>query len=368
MKIVIIGPAWPFRGGIAQLNESLADQLKKAGHEVVVVNFTTQYPSFLFPGKSQYTKAPKPEFLNVTRSLSSVNPLTWSRTARMVQAEKPDLVILRYWMPFMAPSLGVVGRKLKKRGVKVLAITDNIVPHEHHFYDNLFTRYFLGGTSGVLYMSGEVGAELADIFQYKGKTAFSPHPLYDIYGEKVERTIACRELGLDPKKEYTLFFGFIRDYKGLDLLLDAWRVSTDRELIVAGEFYGKRDKYMDMINQKGVILHDSYIAEDRVKLYFSVASLVVQPYKTATQSGVTQIAYHFGVPMIVTNVGGLPEIVPNGRVGFVVEPSSDAIAIAIQEFFVLNYHDTFAANIEVEKRRFEWSAMVGTIENITSAL
>lgn len=364
MKIVIVGPAWPFRGGIAQLNESLALELVRAGHDVSMVTFTTQYPSFLFPGKSQYTEGAKRGDMKITRMLSSVNPLTWFKAARAIERDNADMVIVRYWMPFMAPSLGTLCRRIKSKGIKVLAITDNIVPHERHFYDNVLTRYFLSGTSSVLYMSGEVGRQLREKFDYKGRTAFSPHPIYDVYGQGVCREQACAELGLDPSKQYVLFFGFIRDYKGLDLLLEAWEPREDIALIVAGEFYGNREKYMPSIESKGVILHDQYIADDRVKLYFSVASLMVQPYKTATQSGVTQIAYNFNVPMVVTSVGGLPEIVPDGRVGFVVEPSVAQIGQAIERFFGENLHDLFARNIECEKQRFEWRAMVAKIEEL----
>lgn len=364
MKIVILGPAWPFRGGISQLNESLASELMLAGHDVSIVSFTTQYPSFLFPGKSQYTQSAKRDELRITRLLSSVNPLTWFKTARAIARAKPDLVIVRYWMPFMAPALGTVCRNLKAKGIEVLAITDNIVPHERHFYDSLLTQYFLGGTSSVLYMSGEVGRQLHEKFAYKGRSAFSPHPIYDVYGAKIDRGQACDALGLDPSREYVLFFGFIRDYKGLDLLLEAWQPHEGRSLIVAGEFYGNREKYMSLIESKGVILHDQYIDDDRVKYYFSAASLVVQPYKTATQSGVTQIAYNFGVPMVVSSVGGLPEIVPDGRVGFVVEPTADRISWAIEKFFADELHDLFVRNIEQEKRRFEWRAMVEQVEQL----
>lgn len=367
MRIVIVGPAWPFRGGIAQLNESLATELSKAAYRVSIVNFTTQYPSFLFPGKSQFTDAARPEALTIDRMLSSVNPMTWFRSARFIARQEPDLVIVRYWMPFMAPSLGMLARRLRARGIKVLAIADNIVPHETHFYDRLFTQYFLKSTSAVLYMSSEVGREL-ESFHYKGRTAFSPHPLYDSYGSGVDRSVACRELGLDPDKQYVLFFGFIRDYKGLDLLLDAWTERDDRQLLIAGEFYGNRDKYIEKIERKGVLLHDNYISDDRVKLYFSASSLVVQPYKSATQSGVTQIAYNFGVPMVVTNVGGLPEIVPDGRVGFVVEPCADAIRVAIDRFFDESLAELFRKNIETEKKRFEWSAMVSSIEELAASI
>lgn len=364
MKIVVLGPVWPFRGGIAQLNESLVDALVRAGHSVEAVNFTTQYPSILFPGKSQFTDGPKPEGLNATRSLSSINPLSWRRTARQIIDKKPDLVLVRYWLPFMAPALGTVCRTVRKAGIKVLAIADNIIPHEHRTGDHALTKYFLKGTSGVLYMSGQVGNELIEQFAYDRPTAFSPHPIYDVYGDAVPREEACRELGLDPTKQYVLFFGFIRPYKGLDLLLEAWEPQADRQLIVAGEFYGHKEEYLPLIEAKNVLLHDDYIPSDRVKYYFSAASLVVQPYKSATQSGVTQIAYNFATPMVVTDVGGLSEIVPNGKVGYVVPVSVAAIRKSIDEFFRLDYHDAFVANMAVEKQRFEWSSMVLAIEEL----
>ena len=368
MKIIILGPVWPFRGGIAQLNESLAEELTKAGHSVEVVNFTTQYPAVLFPGKSQFTDGPQPDGLDQTRRLSSVNPLTWGCTARYILGQQPDLVLVRYWLPFMASALGTVCRKLRKAGVKVIAVADNIVPHEHRPGDRALTKYFLKGTSGVLYMSGQVGDELIEQFGYDRPTAFSPHPIYNVYGSAVPRDEACRELGLDPSKQYALFFGFIRPYKGLDLLLEAWEPHPDRALIVAGEFYGHKEEYLPAIEAKGVVLHDDYIPTDRVKLYFSAASLVVQPYKSATQSGVTQIAYNFATPMIVTDVGGLAEIVPNGRVGYVVPVSAEAIRTAIDEFFRLDYHDAFAANTVDERRRFEWSSMVAAIETLFKSI
>lgn len=364
MKIVVLGPAWPFRGGIAQLNESLVAALMRAGHTVQVVNFTTQYPAIIFPGKSQYTDGPKPEGLTAKRMLSSINPISWCRTARYIIDQQPDLVLVRYWLPFMAPALGTVCRKVRKAGIKVVAVADNIVPHEHRPGDHALTRYFLKGTSGILYMSGQVGNELITQFAYDRPTAFSPHPIYDVYGDAVPRQEACRELGLDPAKQYVLFFGFIRPYKGLDLLLEAWESSPDRQLIVAGEFYGHKEEYMPQIEAKEVLLHDDYIPSDRVKYYFSAASLVVQPYKSATQSGVTQIAYNFGTPMVVTDVGGLSEIVPNGKVGYVVPVSVSAIRSAIDEFFRLDYHDAFAQNMVKERQRFEWSAMVAAIEEL----
>lgn len=363
MKIIIIGPAHPYRGGIAKFNEVLAENFSRAGNDVLILNFTMQYPSFLFPGKTQYTDTAAPA-LNIRRVINSVNPFSWLGARRMLRREKPDLVVVRYWMPFFAPALGSIVRGAE---CPVIALTDNIVPHEKHFYDTPCTKYFLGGVDGVIYMSSEVGRTL-EHFNYKGVSAFSPHPLYDTYGESVPREEALEKLNLDPTKRYALFFGFIRDYKGLDLLLEAFNKlnNKDLRLIVAGEYYGNREKYESLICALGerVVVFDNYIPEEEVRLYFSAADIVVQPYKSATQSGVTQVAYHFNKPMIVTRVGGLPEIVPDGKVGYVVGCDSTEIAAAIEDFYDNSRSEEFLEHILQEKKRFEWSAMVETFMDI----
>ncbi len=364
MKILLVGPSNPYRGGIAMFNERLSQSLIEQGHSVELINFTLQYPSFLFPGASQYTDA-APLEIPMRRMVSSVNPFSWFKAARYIKAQKPDLVIFRYWMPFFAPSLGTIARRLKRAGIKTVAITDNIVPHEKHFYDRPMTRYFLKGIDRVVHMSSEVGQQLKE-FNFKGENRFSPHPIYDIYGQRVERELAAERLGLDPGERYALFFGFIRAYKGLDLLLDAWAmVGEKRKLIVAGEFYEDKEKYLDQIERLGlsdkVILHDRYIAESEVALYFSVADLVVQPYRTATQSGITQIAYHFEVPMVVTAVGGLPEIVPHERVGYVVEREPRQIAQVVESFYSENRDADFRENIREDKAKFSWESFVEAV-------
>lgn len=367
MKITIVGPAHPYRGGIAKFNDVLAENLLKEGYDVDIVNFSLQYPSFLFPGSTQYTDAPTTGTVKNVRQLNSVNPFNWCGVGRRIVKHAPDLVIFRYWMPFMAPALGTIARKLKRAGIRTVALADNIVPHEGHFYDKPCTHYFLKAMDKVVYMSHQVGAELEQ-FNYKGAKAFAPHPIYDTYGDCVTRSEACAVLNLDDKYRYVMFFGFIREYKGLDLLLQAWKElpnNEDKRLLIAGEFYSNREQYMGLIADLGledqIVLRDSYIPEDQVLYYFSAADLVVQPYRTATQSGITQVAYNFGVPMVVTNVGGLSEIVPDGVVGYVVEVNPKAIAAAIEDFYVNGREDQFRANILHEKERFSWKNMIGVI-------
>lgn len=379
MKIRILGPAHPYRGGIAKFDEVLAAAFGREGHDVKIVNFTLQYPSFLFPGRTQYTRMAAPEGLVIERRINSVNPLNWPLVGREIAREAPDLVIPRFWMPFMGPSLGTIAKTIRHRSsnTRIIALADNIVPHEHRPGDRPLTDYFLRQTDGVVYMSDEVGRDL-DSFGYKGLRAMSPHPIYDTYGTPVTKAEACAALSLDPATDYVLFFGFIRDYKGLDLLLEAWAMlkaqgkTAGKKLLVGGEYYGNKEKYDTLIRSLGlaedIIVHDRYIDENQVRNYFGAADIVVQPYKSATQSGVTQVAYHFGVPMVVTNVGGLPEIVPDGKVGYVVNVDPAAIAKAIGDFYEKNKVAEFRANIAVEKGRFGWEALTGTFLHLYSEI
>lgn len=372
MKIRILGPAHPYRGGIAKFDEVLATTFAREGHDVKIINFTLQYPSFLFPGETQYTRMAAPEGIAIERRINSVNPLNWPAVGREIAAERPELVIPRFWMPFMGPSLGTIAGTVRRRSpqTRVIALTDNIVPHEHHTGDRALTRYFLQRTDGIVYMSDEVGRDL-DSFGYRGVRAISPHPIYDTYGPAISKAEACAALGLDPAVEYVLFFGFIRDYKGLDLLLEAWAAlkaqgrAQGRKLLIGGEYYGNREKYESLMQRLGLddgdlVIHDRYIEETEVRNYFCASDLVVQPYRSATQSGVTQVAYHFEVPMVVTRVGGLPEIVPDGEVGYVTPVSAEGIARAIADFYELRKAPEFRARLAVEKRRFGWEALTAT--------
>ena len=374
MKVVLLGTAHPFRGGLAAFNERLINEFLKEGHEADIITFTTQYPSLLFPGSTQFTDAPPPQHLKIKRMLSSVNPLTWWRTGRRLRRERPDILIIKYWLPFMAPAFGTVARMARGNGqTRVICVADNIVPHEPRFYDKAFTRFFVNSCDGFITMSNEVLRDLSGFNRTKLR-AGNPHPLFDNFGKRTARQEACATLQLDSSKKYILFFGFIRDYKGLDLLLEAMREVTAQlpevELIVAGEFYTNAESYLQQAAPLGAAIHwyDRFISDDEVSTFFSVADLVVQPYKHATQSGVTQIAYHFEVPMVVTNVGGLPELVPDGEAGLVVPPQSDAIAAAIIRFFKEDMQPTLLAGLRAGKARFGWDRMVQTILQLRAKL
>ncbi len=375
-KIVIVGPAYPLRGGIANFNEALAISLQKAGHSASIYSFYFQYPNFLFPGKTQYaTTEPKPEKLTIYDSLSSVNPLSWSKTAKLIESESPDIVLIRFWLPFMGPALGTIAKKLRKKRIKVLGITDNVIPHESRLGDKQLTKYFLKNCDGFITLSNSVLEDISKFTDNPNKIKLS-HPLYDTFGPKALKEEAFERLALDPSQRYLLFFGLIREYKGLDIAIAAMAAQEvrklDVKLIVAGEFYDKKEKYLAQIEQLGltddIIILDKYIPTEDVKDYFAVSDAVIQPYKTATQSGITQVAYHFDKPMIVSNVGGLPEIVPNGIVGFVAEPDGDSMANAIVGLYQDDNLQKFESNMPAEKKKFEWSYFVDELLRFSATI
>lgn len=362
MKIVVLGPAHPYRGGLASIMETMAREYQSRGHEVKVYTFTVQYPSLLFPGKSQFVTTPAPADLHIERVMNTVNPVNWVRLGLRLKRERPDMVLMKYWTPFMAPCFGTVARIARTNGVtKFICQVDNVEPHEHHIIDKPCNHYYLGAVDGFVYMSEQVGGELK---AYTSVPAiFSPHPMFENFGEAVERSVACEKLGLDAQQKYSLFFGLIRDYKGLDMLLEAWAKwrPDGRRLLVAGEFYASREKTYALIERLGlqdsVVMHEGFVADNDVRYYFSAVDSLLLPYRTATQSGVTQIAYNFSVPMLVTHVGGLPEIVPDGRVGVVCEPSVEGIVEGLKRLYAEDELYRLKANFAEERKRFSWATM-----------
>ncbi|MEO6903087.1 MAG: glycosyltransferase [Bacteroidia bacterium] len=371
-KVIIIGPAFPLRGGIANFNEALCRAMNIAAIDTKIVSFSFQYPNFLFPGTTQYDKGDGPEDIVIETKINSINPFNWIKIAKKIKQESPDYIIVRYWLPFMAPCLGTIAKRVKKNTcIKVIAITDNVIPHEKNFTDNYLTSYFVKQCDGFIAMSQSVLKDLAQ-FTTNNKKVFLPHPIYDIFGEKVTKSIAKSTLNLVDDEKYILFFGFIRKYKGLDLLLEAMadeRIrKLDIKLIVAGEYYEDASLYNQLIAknkiENKVLLRTEFIPSEQVRYYFCAADIVVQPYKTATQSGVTQIAYHFEKPMLVTNVGGLPEIVPNNKVGYVTELNPQSIANAIVDFYENDREQLFIENTITEKKRFQWTSFVQGVEKL----
>lgn len=357
-------------------NERLARAFQDRGHEVLIYTFSLQYPGFLFPGKTQYSTDPPPEDLNIRIAINSVNPINWISVGRQIRKIKADLIIVRYWMPFMAPALGTIARIIRRNKFsKIIAITDNIIPHEKMPGGNLLSSYFVGSCDGFITMSKAVLADLDKLNKAKPRK-YSPHPLYDNFGALISKSEAKKRLGLDQNASYILFFGFIREYKGLDLLINAFADKRFRELniklLVAGEFYIDGKPYIELIEKLGLAeqieLHTQFIENNDIVNYFCASDIVAQPYRDATQSGVTQIAYHFEKPMLTTNVGGLSEMVPDGRVGYVVKPEVDEISNALYRFFVENKETEFTANAAIEKKRFSWDILIDNIEEVASKI
>ncbi|SHL09265.1 glycosyltransferase [Hymenobacter psychrotolerans] len=374
MKVVIIGPAYPLRGGLATYNERLARAFREVGDEVRLVTFSLQYPDFLFPGQTQFSTEPGPADLDIEVSINSVNPWTWWRVGNKLRREKPDLVIFRFWLPFMGPALGTIARVIRRnRHTRLVAITDNVIPHEKRPGDRPLTQYFLAACHGFVTMSRAVLADLRRL-HFRQPALYKPHPLYDNFGPLRPKAEARQALGLDPAFGYLLFFGFIRAYKGLDILLEAFAdprlAALPVKLIVAGEYYEDAAPYEALIRQHNLesrlIRATDFIPNERVVDYFCAADMVVQPYKNATQSGVSQIAYHFERPMLVTDVGGLAELIPDGEVGYVVPPKPQAIADALVDFYEHQREAEFTAGVWARKKEFSWSEMVTALKEVAS--
>ncbi|MBR4198346.1 MAG: glycosyltransferase [Bacteroidales bacterium] len=377
MNIIIIGTAYPYRGGLAAFNERLATEFQRQGNNVEMYTFTLQYPNFLFPGKTQFSPDPAPKNLTISRKVNSCNPFNWIKVGKEIAKKRPDVVVFAYWMSFMAPCFGTIARKIRKnKHTKIMALVHNMIPHEPNILDRFLPPYFVKSMYGFMALSESVVKDIEHFDKRGCPKSFSPHPIYDHYGIRLGRDEALQLLNLDPKYRYVLFFGFIRAYKGLDMLIDAfadhWLKHSDIKLIVAGEFYGDSTPYLSQIDQLGIadkiVLCTDFIPDGEVNRYFSAADIVAQPYKTATQSGVTQIAFHFEKAMLVTNVGGLPEIVPDGKIGYVVEPDSEQIAAALRKFFEENKREEFEKNIVEEKQKYSWSRFTDTLKALADSI
>lgn len=370
MKIVIVGTAHPYRGGLAAFNERLALQFQSEGHEVQVVTFSLQYPDFLFPGKTQLTDGPAPNHLSISRRINSCNPFNWIKVGRHIKKMAPDVVVFAYWMSFMAPCFGTIARIVRSNGKsKCIGLIHNMIPHEPNVLDKLFPRYFVNAMDGFTSLSQSVLTDIDKFDRHNKPKSWAPHPIYDHYGDRIEKSEARKALHIAPDGRLVLFFGFIRNYKGLDLLLDAFadpRLKTlGVKLLVAGEFYDDPSPYNEQIERNGlaerVILCNDYIPDNEVNRYFCACDLVAQPYKSATQSGVTQVAFHFEKPMLVTNVGGLPEIVHDDDMGYVVAPDANSIADALVRFYSDNCEERFSDSVREEKKKYAWSNMTRAI-------
>jgi len=372
MRIIIVGTAFPYRGGLAAYNERLAREYVKQGNEVEIITFSLQYPAFLFPGKSQLSNEVAPNDLKINRMIHSMSPVNWIKVGRKIKEKSPDIVIFSYWMAFMAPCYGTIARNARSSKTKIVGLIHNMIPHEPTILDKLFPRYFVKSMDGFVSMAESVSTDIKSFDSDDKPKVVSPHPIYDHYGSALTKKEAAMKLGLHEQKNYILFFGFIRHYKGLDLLLEAFADERLRQfpvrLIIAGEFYENPQPYLESIIRlklEGLVeLRTGFIPDNEVRNYFSLADIIAQPYRTATQSGVSQIAYHFETPMLVTNVGGLAEIIPDGKVGYVVGVEPKQIADALVDFFANQRSEKMIENIKIEKQKFLWSRMTDAINGL----
>ncbi len=368
-RVVVIGPAYPLRGGIAAYTQRLAQQFVKEGHQTTVYTFSLQYPSFLFPGKTQYSTDEPPKDLNINVSVNSINPLNWIKIGREIKKSKPDIVVFNYWLPLMAPCYGTIARILRKdKSIACLAVIHNMIPHEKRTGDKQLSSYFINACSGFVTMTNQVNVDL-ELFTSSSNKAIIPHPVYDTYGEGVSKAAAAEHLHADVKARYLLFFGLVRKYKGLDLLMHAMAEEKVRafnlKLLVAGEFYEDRVFYESLAKELNIyndlILVSDFIPDKEVRYYFSIADLVVLPYRNATQSGVSSLAIHFDKPMIVSNFGGLPETVVEGKTGFVVTAEANDLANAIVRYYNDADHQQMIENVKREKLKYSWSKVVNAL-------
>ncbi|HEV3251587.1 MAG TPA: glycosyltransferase [Puia sp.] len=371
--IIIIGPGYPLRGGLATFDHRLAKEFLSQGYHCSIYSYSLQYPSVLFPGSTQYSSDPAPQGLEIFSKINSINPLNWLRVGKELKKLRPDILVVRYWLPFMAPSLGTILRRVQKnKHTRIIAITDNVLPHEKGPLDKSLTKYFLESCDAFITMSERVMNDLRKLEKNKpARKVF--HPLYDNFGEPVSKQAARERLGIKMEDKVILFFGFIRKYKGLDLLLSAIKLLRDDEsnpyirdvkLLIAGEYYEDEKLYSAQIDRLGIrdslILHTRFIPDSEVKYFLGAADLVVQPYRNATQSGVTPLAYYFEKPMIVSNVGGLPSLVPHEKAGLVASPDPESLAKAIVRYYELG-ENYFIHHLRSEKQKYSWDNLVKTI-------
>ncbi|MEO0066401.1 MAG: hypothetical protein RI983_1727 [Bacteroidota bacterium] len=375
-ELILIGTTWPFRsGGIASFNERLAREFQTQGYTVTIYTFSLQYPSFLFPGKSQYSHDPAPTDLTIHVKINSINPFNWIWMGFAIARKKAPLILVRFWLPFMGPCLGTILRIIRWNGVsKVVCIADNIIPHEKRIGDKWFTKYFIGAVDAFITMSKKVHQDLMTFTNKKSITC--PHPLYDNFGTILSKEAARKQLGLPVQERIVLFFGFIRKYKGLDLLLKAMQLiklknetngAPPVKLMIAGEFYDEAETYQNLIIELGlsdyIYSFTNFIPTEQVQHYLSACDFVIQPYRNATQSGVTPLAYHFEKPMLVTNVGALPDMILADKSGLVAEPNPESIAAGIEELY-LQGEDYYLPELRKGKKKYQWDQLVHAIVDL----
>lgn len=366
MRIAFLSTFYPYRGGIAQFSGALLRALEHEGHEVKAFNFTRQYPEFLFPGKTQLVNdKDTADPIESYRVLDSINPISYLKTSNAINTYSPDVLITSYWMPFFAPSMGTIARNIHSK-TKIVSVLHNVVPHEKRFFDKAFSLYFLAPHHGFVALTSKVSKDLHELAP-EAKSMLHPHPLYDHFGAKIDTIEARKKLNIPQDKKVLLFFGFIRDYKGLDILINAFaQLDSSYHLLIAGEVYGSFDNYQAQIDRhplkEHISVYNNYIGDHEVPTYFSAADVCLLPYKSATQSGITSISYHFDLPLIATNVGGLKETIFHNETGLICnQPNAQDLANTITDFFGTDKAEKFKVGIQKLKEEWSWKALAKKI-------
>lgn len=366
--IILVGPASPLRGGIAQYTDQLYLHLSKR-HPVEVFTYSRLFPQLLFPGKTQFDTSSTTIGVPSRQTLDSIGPLSWWRTAAAIAKHQPRAVVVMHQMPFFAPCLGTLLRWIRRRsGARLILLSHNLIPHETHFFDVPLTRYLIKVPEAFIVLSESVERDLLRL-RPNAKVVRVPQPIYDFFPSPPEQKEGRKQLGLPPDQPVVLFFGLVRAYKGLGILLQAMTSLPQARLLIAGEFYQPRADYERQINELGlrdrVHVEDRYIPNEDVPKYFAAADVVVLPYLSATQSGVSKLAYHFNKPVVITNVGGLAEEVEEGKTGYVAPPNDPtALAVAIEKVLMEKTLIDFASHVREYKKRYSWERVVEAIEKL----
>jgi len=370
VRIFLIGPAPPWRGGISHHSSRLAEELS-LHHEVELITFSRQYPSFLFPGRNQKEEHRTGLSVPVTASIDSMNPLSWIRVGMELRKRAPALAIFAHSLPFFGPCYGTIAAiARRKKGIRTLFLCHNIIPHERHPGDMLLTRSAFRFADGFLVQSESVRRDLLRLVP-DARVAMAHHPVYDGFGAPIGKEEARARLGL-PAGKLLLFFGYVRPYKGLRVLLRAISHLDDVTLVVAGEFYEPEASYRSLIADLGighrVVVNNTYVPKEEIPAYFSAADAVVAPYLSATQSGIIQLAFNFDKPVIATNVGGLGEVVQPGVTGRLVPPDDpEALARGIREFYERGEEASLRRSLSRRKLEYSWSALAAAAESFMDA-